>query len=89
MRTFERGVEGETLACGSGAIASALSRAAEGRLGPIHVETAGGDVLGVRWEAADGGYDVWLEGPAEVAFRGTWPLEVEEPVTESRRTTAA
>lgn len=89
MRTFERGVEGETLACGSGAIASALARAAEGREGPIAVETAGGDVLGVRWEAADGGYDVWLEGPAEVAFRGTWPLEVEEPVTESRRTTAA
>lgn len=90
MRTFERGVEGETLACGSGAIASALSRAAEGREGPVEVETAGGDVLAVRWEDADGGYDVWLEGPAEVAFHGTWPLlERMETVRESRRTTAA
>lgn len=89
MRTFERGVEGETLACGSGAIASALSRAAEGRPGPVGVETAGGDVLGVRWEAAEGGYDVWLEGPAEVAFRGTWPLEISEPESQSRRTTVA
>ena len=88
MRTFERGVEGETLACGSGAIASALSRAAEGAPGPVRVETAGGDVLGVRWEAADGGYDVWLEGPAEVAFRGEWPLEVMEKAG-SRRSSAA
>ena len=89
MRTFERGVEGETLACGSGAIASALSRAAEGRSGPIRVETAGGDVLGVRWEAAaDGGYEVWLEGPAEVAFHGEWPLEVMEKA-ETRRSSAA
>ena len=89
MRTFERGVEGETLACGSGAIASALARAAEGRPGPIRVETAGGDALGVRWEVVDGGYDVWLEGPAEVTFQGEWPVDVTEKVESRRSETAA
>lgn len=74
MRTYERGVEGETLACGSGAIASALSRAGEGRSSPIRVETAGGDTLTVRWQPEAGDLEVWLAGPAEVAFEGRWPL---------------
>ena len=76
MRTYERGVEGETLACGSGAIASALARGAGGQRSPVRIETAGGDVLTVRWEAADGGFEVWLHGPAEVAFTGRWPAGV-------------
>ena len=85
MRTYERGVEGETLACGSGAIASALSRAAEGCSSPVRVETAGGDALDVRWRSQDGEFEVWLEGPAEIAFAGQWPLDVAERVeTESR-----
>jgi len=80
MRTFERGVEGETLACGSGAIASALARAAEGQSAPIRVETAGGDSLDVRWQSQDGDYEVWLEGPVVTAFAGRWPLDVAERV---------
>jgi len=72
MRTFERGVEGETLACGSGAIAVALARAAEGAPSPVAVETAGGDTLVVRWQAAGADHQVWLAGPAEVAFTGSW-----------------
>ncbi len=84
MRTFERGVEGETLACGSGAIASALSRAAEGRGSPVRVETAGGDALDVRWQSQDGEYEVWLAGPAETAFAGQWPEVTERVETESR-----
>lgn len=72
MRTYERGVEAETLACGSGAIASALWLAGEGARSPVEVVTAGGDVLVVSFEPVVDGYDVRLTGPAEVAFAGTW-----------------
>jgi diaminopimelate epimerase len=74
MRTFERGVEGETLACGSGAIATALARAADGASSPVRVETAGGDVLTVRWQRPAEDFEVWLAGPAEVAYTGEWPV---------------
>jgi diaminopimelate epimerase len=72
MRTFERGVEAETLACGSGAMASALWAGQEGERSPVQVLTAGGDVLVVWFEPAEGGYDVRLAGPAETAFTGIW-----------------
>ena len=73
MRTYERGVEAETLACGSGAIATALWAAAEGEGSPVAILTAGGDELIVSFEPAGGGeYDVRLAGPADVAFRGEW-----------------
>lgn len=72
MRTYERGVEAETLACGSGAIATALAGAAEGDATPARIVTAGGDELTVSFRAAEGGWDVRLAGPAEVAFEGEW-----------------
>jgi diaminopimelate epimerase len=72
MRTYERGVEAETLACGSGAIASALWAAGGGARSPVEILTAGGDLLVVSFEAVADGYDVRLTGPAEVAFAGTW-----------------
>jgi diaminopimelate epimerase len=72
MRTFERGVEAETLACGSGAIASALWAAAGGQGSPVRVLTAGGEELEVAFLVLDGGYDVRLIGPAEVAYAGEW-----------------
>ena len=72
MRTYERGVEAETLACGSGAIASALWAAGGGARSPVEILTAGGDVLVVSFEAVGSGYDVRLSGPAEVSFAGTW-----------------
>lgn len=81
MRTYERGVEGETLACGSGAIASALWAAGEGHASPVVVRTAGGDDLVVGFRPAAGGYDVTLSGPAEIAFRGEWSVSTPaEPV---------
>lgn len=76
MRTFERGVEGETLACGSGAIASALAAALGGMRSPVTVRTEGGDDLVVSFEPREGGYDVTLGGPAEIAFRGSWTTAV-------------
>src|SRR5262245_15993558 len=73
MRTYERGVEAETLACGSGAIATAVWAVAEGRTSPVTVRTSGGDDLVVALEPSDGGgFDATLTGPAEVAFTGTW-----------------
>jgi diaminopimelate epimerase len=75
MRTWERGVEAETPACGSGAIASALWAAAAGEPSPVVVRTAGGDDLVVSFEESAGAFEVALTGPAETAFRGEW----EEP----------
>lgn len=75
MRTYERGVEAETLACGSGAMAVALASMspADGVEGEVAVRTAGGDELRVRARRVEGGFDrVRLTGPAEVAFTGEW-----------------
>jgi diaminopimelate epimerase len=72
MRTYERGVEAETLACGSGAMASALCALVDGDASPIAVVTAGGDELSVALSASAGGWEAKLMGPAEVAFAGTW-----------------
>ena len=72
MRTYERGVEAETLACGSGAVASALWAAVAGERAPVEILTAGGDVLVVSFRPGSDGYDVTLTGPAETAFTGVW-----------------
>jgi len=83
MRTFERGVEGETLACGSGAIASALWALLEGGArSPVTIRTAGGDDLVVDLEPAPGGRNVTLTGPVEISFGGEWSV----PRAESRKT---
>ena len=72
VRTFERGVEAETLACGTGATASALVAARLGRLKPpVQVETAGGYTLTVDFRlTAQGAADVTLLCPAEHVFKG-------------------
>jgi diaminopimelate epimerase len=73
MRTYERGVEGETLACGSGAIATARWAVTAGAVGPVVVRTAGGDALVVAFEDRDGRSVATLTGPAETVFTGQWP----------------
>ena len=85
MRTWERGVEGETLACGSGAIASALWSATEGAKSPVTVHTAGGDDLTVSFRDVPGGWDVTLAGPAEVAFVGRWMEDAGSPAAQTMR----
>ena len=73
IRTYERGVENETLACGTGIVASALIFAAtENTSGPIHVIARGGDELQVGFRTIDGSFrNVTLTGPAEFVFEGT------------------
>jgi diaminopimelate epimerase len=73
VRTYERGVEDETLACGTGIVASALIFAAtENTKGPITVIARGGDELQVGFEKIGNQFrDVTLTGPAEFVFEGT------------------
>jgi len=76
IRTYERGVENETLACGTGVVASALIFAAtENAGGPIGVLVRGGSELTVGFKrAGDNFRDVTLTGPAEFVFEGTIEL---------------
>ncbi|HQC42271.1 MAG TPA: diaminopimelate epimerase [Verrucomicrobiota bacterium] len=72
VRTYERGVEGETLACGTGVTAAALITARVFDYpSPVTVTTQGGDQLqvGFTW-ACENFKDVTLTGPAEVSFTG-------------------
>ena len=73
IRTYERGVEDETLACGTGIVASALIFAAIEKVnGPISVTARGGDELQVGFEKSGNQFrDVTLTGPAEFVFEGT------------------
>ncbi|MBU4343725.1 MAG: diaminopimelate epimerase [Candidatus Omnitrophica bacterium] len=72
MRTYERGVEGETLACGTGAVASAIISVIGYRLSVIgiNVHTKGG-ILKVYFKK-DGSKvkDVYLEGEAKIVYKG-------------------
>ena len=74
-RTYEKGVEAETLACGTGAVAAALAAALGGHLGPdnegrqsVAVEMPGGTLeVGFTGD----GQDLTLAGPAETVYEGT------------------
>ncbi|MEA3187919.1 MAG: diaminopimelate epimerase [Chthoniobacter sp.] len=72
IRTYERGVEGETLACGTGVVASAIIlHELMGANAPIGVHVRGGERLEVSFEKSGGRYrNVTLTGPAEFVFDG-------------------
>lgn len=74
LRTYERGVEGETLACGTGVCATALlHHLATGAPSPVAVRVRGGETLQVGFESAGAGsFDqVTLTGPADFVFSGS------------------
>jgi diaminopimelate epimerase len=72
QRTWERGT-GETLACGSGACAVAVSAMLRDVVDrEITIELRGGE-LQIAW--ADGNSSIWMTGPAATVFTGEWPLE--------------
>jgi len=72
MRTYERGVEDETLSCGTGTVAVALTAALnDAQLESPAIIHAPGGRLKVYFQRIDEGFsDIWLEGPAELVFQG-------------------
>lgn len=73
IRTFERGVEAETLACGTGAVASSIAYTLyfESDKNIIKLKAPGGELL-VKFTKEDSSFkDIWLEGPAIHVFDGT------------------
>jgi diaminopimelate epimerase len=72
VRTYERGVEDETLACGTGSVAAALIAAAKGLVEPpVDVRVQSGETLRIHFERTEGGFTkVYLEGTAKVVYQG-------------------
>lgn len=76
IRTYERGVESETLACGTGATASAIVAYRTGlvRSKPVEVITRSGEVLRIDFD--DSFRNVFLEGPVKKVFEGFLSFEM-------------
>ena len=73
IRTYERGVEGETLACGTGAVATAILLAESGEVADsVDLETRSGKVLRVRWSRRGEAWLPSLSGEARIVFQGTF-----------------
>jgi diaminopimelate epimerase len=72
IRTYERGVEGETLACGTGAVAAALTLARRhGLTPPLTMRTKSGEVLQVDFTPKEGEFEqVFLQGKASYVYSG-------------------
>jgi diaminopimelate epimerase len=73
IRTYERGVEDETLACGTGITAAAIAGFESGKLNSneINIESKGGNLKVKFTKNESGGYEnIWLIGPAEKVFEG-------------------
>lgn len=73
VRTFERGVEDETLSCGTGvtAVAIAAEKAGKTNGNSVKVKTPGGD-LEINFQKENNHYvEVWLSGPAKMVFEGS------------------
>ncbi len=74
IRTYERGVEDETLSCGTGATAAALAYATQNNLnqGRIAVQSRGGllHISFIKNDPLQSYTDIWLEGPVQYVFDG-------------------
>ena len=72
IRTYERGVEDETLACGTGAIACALVGSIRGMVSsPVKVKTKGGEDLIIHFRRKGDSFDeVWLQGNTSIVYQG-------------------
>jgi diaminopimelate epimerase len=74
IRTYERGVEGETLACGTGTVAAGVALAAKGEaILPVRFRSRGGEELLVRASLQGSrASEVWLGGQGKLVFRAVW-----------------
>lgn len=74
VRTYERGVEDETLACGTGSAAAALIFALKsGADNLVKVKTQSGETLKVHFKKESGNFsNVWLEGTARIVYKGEY-----------------
>jgi diaminopimelate epimerase len=74
VRTYARGVEDETMACGTGAVAGALvAGLLDKAASPVDIITSGGDKLTIVFDLKDdkkSADNVFLKGPAHVVYRG-------------------
>ncbi|WP_165370372.1 diaminopimelate epimerase [Hymenobacter persicinus] len=71
VRTYERGVEDETLSCGTGVTAVALAASRRGATSPVRLRTPGGDLQVAFQTQPDGSFtQVYLSGPAVRVFGG-------------------
>ncbi|WP_210521010.1 diaminopimelate epimerase [Hymenobacter terricola] len=71
VRTYERGVENETLSCGTGVTAVALAASQRGAASPVRLRTEGGELEVSFQQQPNGGFtEVWLSGPAVRVFGG-------------------
>jgi diaminopimelate epimerase len=73
VRTYERGVENETLSCGTGVTAAALVFGAATGHQEVRVRTLGGNLsVTFKGNSKEGFSDIWLIGPAQKVFSGTF-----------------
>ena len=75
VRTYERGVENETLSCGTGVTACAIAVNYKDFESPVNVYTRGGKLsVEFKKNSSDKFTDLYLSGPAEMIFKGTIDL---------------
>ena len=72
VRTYERGVEDETLACGTGAVASALISSLQGLIeSPVEVRVRSGEIIKVYFKRTEEGCEhIYLEGKTRILYQG-------------------